>query len=269
MKNINRDVSVPGYSHPKCYASPLKNCSVRLSEEHYLTKAILKLLIKSLEPHYPILGVNHMTIDANGNPILKKDHRQRDPVKAEVLCAHHNNKLSQFDQVGIDIAKALIATDERPYTCSAKYIIKGENFERYILKSICGHITDSANKASNNVPIKSVPFEWLDILFSNKPVPINTGLYFQPIHHGHTLEQKVQALAHTSDPHTATGGYRLMFGWMFFVLLESGRGEIETDPKPIFKPSRIIFKKDGFEREIAFSWDQKPAKEEVFVITVR
>src|SRR5205809_280987 len=76
------------FSHPKCYASKLNNCSSKISREHFVSHAILR------------------AIGASG-PVLTKGLRWQSGsteqfiptsrLASNVLCQKHNSALSRLD----------------------------------------------------------------------------------------------------------------------------------------------------------------------------
>ena len=70
-----------GFSHPKCYLSATKGCSEKISQEHYISEALLN----SIERH-------NSTIDVCGLSWLPKEHLKsigKSSLTAGILCTTH------------------------------------------------------------------------------------------------------------------------------------------------------------------------------------
>ena len=74
------------YSHPKCYAKHLKNCSQRISREHYISENVLGLLGK-----IKVDGCDDLRRSPDGTTPLAS-------ITASILCEKHNSELSPLDQ---------------------------------------------------------------------------------------------------------------------------------------------------------------------------
>src|SRR5258706_15222316 len=95
------------YSHPRCYARALANCSTKISKEHYITHAVLKRL--NAGPNPIIWGMNSV------DPSVTKSAVNQS-FKRRILCEHHNNGASNLDKVGLDAFDTMASINEEVST---------------------------------------------------------------------------------------------------------------------------------------------------------
>lgn len=146
-----------GFSHPKCYARVLCDCSQKITLEHYLSESVLLLL------------------SPNGllNASLREDcHLDGIPARnfgSHILCDRHNSALSPVDSTaswlfeGIQGAVTYSAEREPPVR-----FVNGYAFERWLLKVACGSLAAWKNL---------VPDHWVRILFGDEEFPDGWGLH--------------------------------------------------------------------------------------------
>lgn len=171
------------FSHPLCYARSLGNCSTRLSREHYVSAAVLRLLGEE----HTISNASWLAPGQRSNPL---------PVEAlssRILCEHHNSSLSNLDNTAksffSEILYALLEPDENRII--RQVTVDGDTLERWLLKACCGALA-SGNLIENNYPrVRELPLSWLNILFTGTPWEAGTGLHVRQAsmrtHRGYTI----------------------------------------------------------------------------------
>lgn len=148
------------YSNPRCYAHPLGGCSKKISNEHYFSHSLLKMLAKDELLH--VEGLPWIQVGSN-----KKIPPTR--LAAKILCENHNSRLSIYD----DIAKTVF--NHLRYESSFEDPLNvPKEFEYWYLKLLIGALV--ANKTSSGV-IWKPPLEWLEILFESRELEPGIGLY--------------------------------------------------------------------------------------------
>src|SRR5687768_8697358 len=95
-------VPASDHSHPKCYAAPLGGCSAVLSDEHFVSFALLEKLCKD-ERGIFVRGLG-------GNPAGKWMQPER--VASRVLCTSHNGALEPLDAFASALGDELNRTTE-------------------------------------------------------------------------------------------------------------------------------------------------------------
>ena len=159
----------------KCYAHPLEECFGGISREHYISSGILKLIGRSFE--------------ASGHPWLKGKTKRltSSALTAKILCNHHNNQLSELDDVAIDLFGTLQRFDKELGSNDVRSedrIFSGYMVERWFIKLYLGmHFGGQLHSRLFNIE----PY-LLENLFYDKRLPNDFGLYF-----GLPLGSQVQA----------------------------------------------------------------------------
>lgn len=101
-----------GYSHPKCYARALQDCSDKLSLEHFASKSVLKLFAPDARLFAPFLPKEgkSLRVDATGS---------------NVLCVRHNSALSRIDDLALKYFQFVLGLTSHEFL-----IIRGFELER-------------------------------------------------------------------------------------------------------------------------------------------
>lgn len=122
-----------GYAHPKCYLRGTRNCSDKISREHYVSKSILERIgnILKIEGSYWLDEGKYFEASI-GN------------LTAKILCERHNNSLSPLDsEANIFFGSLQDALEDlKRRTLSRKpifHLASGEALELWFLKVACGH----------------------------------------------------------------------------------------------------------------------------------
>ena len=125
------------YSHPKCYAKSLNNCSTKISGEHIISNNILEIFER--QNGVKLAGLPWM------------DHQvfnllSRKSLVSNVLCTFHNEFLSPFDMAAGNLFRCLndFDTDFNSNNPKSDHrIIKGEYIEKWMLKIVCGIVASN------------------------------------------------------------------------------------------------------------------------------
>jgi hypothetical protein len=122
-----------------------------------------------------------------GFPWLSSDYDPSVPPRAlaaHVLCSRHNASLSGLDRVGIKVFSALDRMnrefgDDVLARVDWALLVNGHDFERWLLKVVCGLVFSENATTSAGVPLEGVATRrWLRLLFGLQPFPKQWGLYF-------------------------------------------------------------------------------------------
>jgi hypothetical protein len=128
------DLTAPGpatgYSHPKCYARELSNCSCTISGEHWVSESLLYLFAP--DGAIRLRGLSGMN-----------DWRRTSPgrLKSRVLCSRHNNLLSPLDQLTTRFFASLGDFGSPLHPHRPMHSFRGFDLERCFLKMMCGAIS--------------------------------------------------------------------------------------------------------------------------------
>jgi hypothetical protein len=206
--------------------------------EHYISKSALEI------------GGSYIKI--TGFPWQEKGTSDKVGVNSltgKMLCKYHNNILSDIDNVGSNFLRYLNRIFEE-FLNSDKIIneeckrFEGKKIELWLLKILCGLF------AINHIDI---PEYWIRILFGKENLSKNHGIYFFGI------------------PGVPASWF---FNLIAVRLVRNNRGEIagakfglgglptllafgkpifhEENMTELFRPSKLIFIKDGKNKEISF-----------------
>jgi hypothetical protein len=161
-----------GYSHPKCYMAPTKNCSEKITREHYVSEAILKRFDK---------------LNVSGMPWQEKGEVKILPTNSlvgNILCERHNSALSPLDSIGLNAFDAL--TEACDYALNRRspgrvqhYLISGDGLELWMFK-LCAGIHFGGIAAAEGGILRdtcSFPQEELISALSTATPPPTSGLW--------------------------------------------------------------------------------------------
>jgi hypothetical protein len=157
------------FSHRRCYAAALEDCSPDITKEHYFSESVLEIVAPQ---HLVDVGFRGGTVQRNNIPIRT--------LASHILCSRHNNVLSPIDATaawlfgGIRAAHPDVETRDPPVR-----FVNGCAFERWLLKVACGSLAMRA---------EAIPEDWLRILFGEAQFPHGWGLHLH-IHQGAPLPE--------------------------------------------------------------------------------
>lgn len=236
-----------GYSHPKCYARSLGDCSSKISREHLISASVLKI--------FPSKGVT-----ISGTHWLDNNQSQYiaiDGLASNILCQRHNTSLSGLDHIAQKFFQVILGRSSNQWAA----IVRGTEIERWMLKTLCG-MAFSGNLRVDGVPL--LPEEphpiFLQTLFYRRAIPQGFGLAL-------VLEEVDRAswnrIIWRPLFHRATGllGCELYFAFMrvmFFIQgpvpnLQFVKGQSNG---VIYHPSCIIIKHGDTHREVHLGWPE-------------
>lgn len=249
--NLTPPAPVTGYSHPKCYLNGTKDCSTKISGEHYISKTVLDQF--------------GAVLSMTGMPWLPPDQSFETTAQnltSNILCQRHNSALSPLDaEAGLffsTITNALLDLNRK--TLSRKpifHLIGGEAIELWLLKAACGIYYSIGTKDRERVKDKfSIDLGKVQRALFQGQWDANAGMLFV----GGTGD--VIASAHTvgispitNDALDLFGGCAVSLnGFMLEVLFDT----TGTNPPPwtarVRRPSEIIYAKGEREHHVILTW---------------
>ena len=156
-----------GHRNAKCYACGDRNCSNKISKEHFISATLLRQI--HLNNAAKVAGLRWQEKETfNLIPISG--------LASSILCERHNNALSPLDAVMGDFAQAIADYDDtlRSKDSSVDSEIRafsGDDIERWMVKCLLG-LSASKNLVANNLKP-----ECIDLLFANIIWPKGWGMY--------------------------------------------------------------------------------------------
>ncbi len=231
------------YQNPKCFARDLKNCSKKISGEHFFSHSILEVFFPD------------RIIDLSGPKWLPKGETKRISINSfssNILCENHNSLLSNLDES----MKNFISNLLRPNKNTNLIFIDGNVIEKWILKSLCGFMVSGF--AHKKFRRWKPPLEWLQILFTSEVIPVDRGLYFLiGPHEGFKDELGLFPLKDNKKAGYITGVGLLISVFPMLFLMEPITEDIKmklNNFNIIYRPDRLIIKYGNFNQEINFGW---------------
>lgn len=168
-----------GYSHPQCYAAPLRDCSKELSREHYVSRGLLEAM-------------------GQGGPVTVSGFSWQRPGEqsqvgvgslcAKILCARHNTALSELDEAGTSftvVLRGAIVAGFGPGGPRRQVVasVCGDALERWMLKILYG-VVAAGQWDSGGQTTAALPHAWLAFLFGLHGPHLIHGMYFGPHREG-------------------------------------------------------------------------------------
>ncbi len=242
-----------GYINPSCYASPLEDCSNKISREHYKSGSILEAIDKD----WGLVVGNLPWLVDRTKAISPK------ALTSKILCERHNSALSPLDTVALRFFNAFdtVTNDLGVHPGHDRmFLFNGHDIERWILKVLCGSVY-SKNAALANGPYGqwSPEQRWLRILFGQERIPKGWGLYF-PAEIGTTTNYESEvATAPISNSQGVYGSILMIKTFKFILCMmrppKSKRGTLLDNA--IYRPSELIINSGNHKTTIFFYWDVK------------
>ena len=237
--NLTPPRPVTGFSHPNCFAASTRDCSPKISLEHFISRGLLTQLN------------NNSAIIAGlaWQPKAKFNRIGINSLASKVLCVRHNTALSSLDGPVIRLSQALEDFDdalanETSVINTELRLFSGEDIERWILKAIIGAV-QSKNLTS------VLPGDLTNILFGIQPWPTDWGLYLEmrvtnPIYHSDSF--RLETLI---DSVNIIKGVRFIIRGLPFVL---ALGRPDDQKTFLHRPRRIVLETGLSKRFVELSW---------------
>lgn len=232
-----------GHTNSRCYACGDRNCSPKISKEHFISETLLRQI--HLNNTAKVAGLKWQQKDTfNVVPLSS--------LASRVLCERHNNALSPLDARMGSFAKAIEDFDAALHSstsagASERRHFSGDDIERWMVKCLLG-LTTSKNLHSTNLKPECV-----DLLFANIEWPEGWGLYFsasaaKPIHHSASL-----AIETRVDPSRGLvlAADFVIRGMPFVLCL--GKPD-NPSSFGLFRPEAIVFRHGQCEKVLVLGW---------------
>lgn len=201
----------------QCYASALGDCEGGLTREHYVSETILNH-IAAAGGGYRIGGFHWQRPDGTPSPSIAS-------MTARVLCARHNERLSDLDSEALKLFQFL--EDWTPRVLREENIgdivhsMKGELLERWLLKVLTG-VVASNNAARDGSPIRGkLPSrEAVETLFGLRPFPDHFGLSVTAAPQSVILKERAFRFGPLFNDVRVCGAFCAIYDIPFVLLLE-------------------------------------------------
>jgi hypothetical protein len=248
--NVNPPGPKSGIQHPQCYAKDDCNCSSNISDEHFISRNMLKEI--ELKNTVKVAGMSTQPPATFQKIPLPK-------FAYPVLCARHNNALSPLDERMGRLSKFIRSVDHafsKTNKVFAKPVyldISGLDVERWILKCILGLVS------SGNLKGQTLKPECLELLYRRIKWPADWGLYFRqppagdPSYHSDSFLIETGKIPESGLILTVTVAIR-----GFAMCLCLGK---PSNPATfgLWHPDALVLKKGTSETAVCFDWEAPPS----------
>jgi hypothetical protein len=240
--NITPPPPQTNYAHPKCFLAVTKDCSQRISREHYLSEGVLE----EIDFMIGVEGLSWI-------PAGQNKHVSRSNLTAHFLCDRHNSALSPLDRQGIaffhTVKQYAVAAYDGRERVSA---FNGRDIERWMLKTLYGMLASKLLQAKVGVRIDAeIDSMCVDLLYDRVPFIQGRGLFVRT-EIGHTIEteKSIAVQPVTNNLKGTLNGIRFnIVGFDF--LLTTSRVDAEHSA---FRPGYIVFSSSTGFKVIHLFW---------------
>lgn len=237
-------IPASGHRHPNCYLESLGTCSEKISGEHLVSKAVLKILRKS-------------GLVVSGLPWAEGEIKiGLETLTANCLCTKHNSDLSGLDSEAARFFEAIRACDLNTGP-ALNYIFSGHDIERWLLKTIVA-MAVSKNLVRNKNLLSGSFYANLDVskmLLEPLEWPADTGLYCM-LKQGDRIARadhfQLQPLT-TEQEGEIAGVFASIQGISFALFMVPMKKE--SIAQYTYRPRQIQIKTDSGLNVIELSWE--------------
>jgi hypothetical protein len=247
-----KDQTEVPFAHPECYARSLRDCSERISREHYVSAVVLR----GVSVGEACVLVQNLSFQQT------KDTPQKMGISSlvgKILCRKHNSALSGLDDAGKTLFDGMDRMDATSGKAGEKHetsVVNGDDLERWMLKILCGGLFSGIMTVPEGT-MKGVcpPLDLLKILFQNAQFPDGQGLYFRAGTPGEAFstDPAVLKLVVSYDKNVVTGLRMWVFNFEFHLVLV----HLPPTLPPMlehahYRPIGLVV--DGSANDIRFTW---------------
>lgn len=250
-----------GTSMSGCYLRETFNCAPPISNEHYISAALLKAL-------------GGGTIAAHGLPWIGEEPKNLSykNLTANILCKRHNESLSPLDDIAgkffINISNILSGNPFQSPNPDL-VLVSGQGLELWLLKLLMSLHFSGNSLADGQSTLTEFPIDMkkaLAALYTGN-WGARCGLYvYAP--EGAAVSMNIvfqtRVLAGYSE-HVVYGLLANFLGIQFALVLDDCGGAIEISPDAIARPTMLRFHTAGGVRQIALSWGERRPNESITV----
>ena len=260
----NRTKPIPGFGNPSCYARALGGCCRQMSGEHPLSRALLERIDQEL-------GELSKAVEIRNLAFQPRNVSQRigiGSLESKILCVHHNNALSEYDQQAlatfVAFEKLHYAAAGHPVVIQSLYTVNADRLGRFFLKAFCGCLYAGLFPDEEASHLKDVEpsLDWLESLYHGQPLPDGHGLYFKSSPEVITADRTIVGcrplVMKTDERGISVHGFRFwLFGFEFTMLAPGPEPRaIDALRDQAYRPNGLTVLGSGM--RIRFVWETGP-----------
>ncbi len=248
--------SITNYSHERCYANKTKNCSTKISREHFISNNILEGFEENKK------------VKIGGLPWQKNETfnlLSRESLVSNILCTNHNNLLSPFDSEMGEFYRTIVKYDKdfnivNPTNDTVNFC--GEDLEKWMLKTVCAFVA-SKQITRNGVKVScQLKEKFIDILFNDAPFPENWGFYLKvPSNNVIQNYPSISFRPFTENNEVKAAEFLINNFILYLVLGEPN----DSNLIGIHRPIGIEFRKGTIKKTIEIYWEDKKYNQGIFL----
>ncbi len=242
------------FSHPKCYANRLNNCSTKISGEHIISNNILELFEHN--KRVKLAGFSWMEKESF-NLLSRKS------LTANILCTDHNHALSPYDTEAGRLFRSIKEFDKdfNNEVPSSEYVkLNGLYIEKWMLKIVCGMIASNQMRMGGEKIAPVMKDVYLDLLFNNKPWEEHWGFYFKIPEKTEVQKYDCMSFMPMLSTNEVKAAEFLIDNFKFYLIL--GKPD---DPTywGFHRLNKIHFSKATVTKTLEFDWDDTKYSKEI------
>lgn len=228
----------------RCYAAPLKDCSGKLSREHYISENLLYELNRLRD-----LRVSGFKWQAN------REYAPLSPnsLASKVLCDRHNTALSSIDAIALHLFRAL---DEENAAGSGQrllFLLSGHDIERWLLKVLCG-LSFSGAVALDRETDMTIPKQWIEVLFGFRDFDAGQGLHLQRDAGAIFEGPRGLLVAPMARKGKLIGISVAVCGYDLILAMVPIPDRVMNGQKLVYRPLELYARGRDYEKSVMFSW---------------
>ena len=240
-----------GHAHSGCYMSSTRDCSTKISREHYISEAILE--------EFPTLRIAGVPWHPDDKFVPYKPSS----LTAKILCTRHNAAMSGLDAHALHSFRAFVEAPRYVTTRltagrAQHHLVSGDALQLWMLKVMAG-LYFGGVAAHEGQPLKKsvgIDLEALTRALSGEGLDSGAGLYVTQ-GAGEMMRQTVQVMPYTDIASNRLAGLKVNFGTISFeTFLSSPPADAVDRMKAArrYRPGVLDFNGPARDARIVLSW---------------
>lgn len=242
-----------GAPHGDCYLRAFNNCSDKISREHLISEAVLRVIAKT-------------GLLASGLPWMKAGEQKigLNTIVGKCLCTTHNSALSDLDTTAANFFRAFEQCDLHRSGKGLRFLFSGHDIERWLLKTLAGFAA-SKNLAHDGAKLPGTFHPQVSVAHMLGDInawPPTAGLYFTQKLGSEFLRGDHFWMAPLSSQTAELAGMIVSIQGFQFTFL-AVPPETNAAKGAVYRPLRINFDFPQVSNAIELSWEDRRNHEQI------